>query len=88
MSLKTLLAMSFSPRNGEIILKAMNSEYTDNNGVSFSPRNGEIILKEYILGDQDFEESFSPRNGEIILKDEALYSQVFSKLVSVPAMGK
>ena len=35
---------SFSPRNGEIILKAKAGDLTKV-GTGFSPRNGEIILK-------------------------------------------
>ena len=35
---------SFSPRNGEVILKDFLKEY-DRLSSSFSPRNGEVILK-------------------------------------------
>ena len=39
--------MSFSPRNGEVILKVQFHTFL-NNFVGFSPRNGEVILKEQI----------------------------------------
>ena len=37
--------LSFSPRNGEVILKVSSSERNKREEESFSPRNGEVILK-------------------------------------------
>ena len=58
---------SFSPRNGEVILKLLQKMSTTRQ-VRFSPRNGEVILKFYIKNPIGSIASFSPRNGEVILK--------------------
>ena len=58
----------FSPRNGEIILKFLYSNYGKDYFSRFSPRNGEIILKVNALEKRMASHCFSPRNGEIILK--------------------
>mgnify|MGYP000976488273 CR=1 FL=1 len=59
--------LSFSPRNGEIILKAAVAA-EEARLESFSPRNGEIILKDSTALCTLKLQCFSPRNGEIILK--------------------
>ena len=41
--------MSFSPRNGEIILKLTFDNREDYELECFSPRNGEIILKSAVM---------------------------------------
>ena len=58
---------SFSPRNGEVILKAKEVR-AHRRVFGFSPRNGEVILKVEENSFRDFEGGFSPRNGEVILK--------------------
>ena len=58
MSVKTLFgaARRFSPRNGEVILKAHEGPpYTALPLLSFSPRNGEVILKLEESEYRDFE---------------------------------
>ena len=66
--------MSFSPRNGEIILK-FKTIGGDGEEECFSPRNGEIILKGNTVRCgtlMSYPARFSPRNGEIILKGHPL----------------
>ena len=59
--------MSFSPRNGEVILKAPTCQGMWRQPC-FSPRNGEVILKEVSIRQIEEPGRFSPRNGEVILK--------------------
>ena len=57
-----LQLLSFSPRNGEVILKPLSSKCIVLIQ-SFSPRNGEIILKVHMQTLRISNPSFSPRNG-------------------------
>ena len=59
---------SFSPRNGEVILKPTGLKFIDPWESGFSPRNGEVILKAKKEADILVKKGFSPRNGEVILK--------------------
>ena len=60
--------LSFSPRNGEVILKPQKTLGDGGYTKSFSPRNGEVILKLLSKKEEKLWQCFSPRNGEVILK--------------------
>ena len=63
-----MISRSFSPRNGEVILK-IYEDYRRKRENCFSPRNGEVILKVVMPSAPHVDgASFSPRNGEVILK--------------------
>ncbi len=79
--------MSFSPRNGEVILKNAVIKMAER-VPGFSPRNGEVILKKVPEVCHTFSKCFSPRNGEVILKQNEIPVSSISAGVSVPAMGK
>ena len=79
---------SFSPRNGEVILKAVQFSTLLNN-FGFSPRNGEVILKVLDFPFPVVNTSFqSPQWGSNSKGVVAVKISLSSSVVSVPAMGK
>ena len=78
---------SFSPRNGEVILKWQSTGPLTMDTMFQSPQWGSNSKAgQYaILGQPS---GFSPRNGEVILKQKNLFLVTFPSKVSVPAMGK
>ena len=77
---------SFSPRNGEVILKRIKLEMMVQL-VRFSPRNGEVILKDVQLIFFLLLAGFSPRNGEVILKFKQSGKKRMQSLFQSPQWG-
>ena len=78
----------FSPRNGEIIVKAERKLLVPVEIAFQSPQWGNNCKAQEVTIILDKAGSFSPRNGEIIVKMIQVIESTEIFTVSVPAMGK
>ena len=80
--------LSFSPRNGEVILKLLGEYVIKESKVFQSPQWGSNSKVACAADEQEFKYRFSPRNGEVILKMEKTICQWSYEICFSPRNGE